>query len=97
MNKTCRPAFVALMCVMMCALMSIPVPAAAEKPIETLIVTGQNNHNWQVSSVVIRQILENSGLFAVDVATSPDKGGDFPTATSISLRPGYKSTSPSPR
>lgn len=46
-------------------------------PIKTLIVTGQNNHVWEVSHVAIRQTLENSGLFAVDVATSPAKGEDM--------------------
>ena len=47
------------------------------KPIKTLIVTGQNNHNWQVSHVAIKQILENSGLFTVDFAVTPAKGGDM--------------------
>ena len=48
-----------------------------KEPIKTLIVTGQNNHVWQVSNVAIKQILENSGLFTVDVAVSPTKGGDM--------------------
>ena len=34
---------------------------SARKPIKTLLITGQNNHNWQVSHVVLKQILENSG------------------------------------
>jgi type 1 glutamine amidotransferase len=42
--------------------------------IKALIVTGQHNHNWEVSHVAIKQILENSGLFAVDVAVSPKVG-----------------------
>ena len=49
----------------------------AQQPIKTLIITGQNNHNWQVSHVVIKQILENSGLFTVDFAVSPTKGEDM--------------------
>ena len=52
-------------------------PACAAKPVKTLIITGQNNHNWEVSNVVIKQILENSGLFTVDVAVSPKKGEDM--------------------
>jgi len=47
------------------------------EPIKVLIVTGQNNHNWQVSNVAIKQILENSGLFTVDVAVSPAAGQDM--------------------
>ena len=49
----------------------------SEQPIKTLIITGQNNHNWQVSHVVIQQILENSGLFYVDLAISPEKDGEM--------------------
>lgn len=54
-----------------------PFLSFAMNPIQTLIITGQNNHNWPVSSVVIKQILENSGLFTVTVAVSPEKGGDM--------------------
>lgn len=43
-------------------------------PIKTLVVTGQNNHNWKVSHEAIKQILENSGLFTVDFAITPGKG-----------------------
>ena len=35
---------------------------SARKPIKTLLITGQNNHNWQVSHVVLKQILENGTL-----------------------------------
>jgi type 1 glutamine amidotransferase len=45
-----------------------------DRKIKTLIVTGQSNHNWEVSHVAIKQILENSGLFAVDIALSPKVG-----------------------
>ena len=62
---------------LLCAFVSHHLSAVAKKPIKTLIVTGQNNHNWQVSSVAIERILENSGLFDVDVAVTPEKGGDM--------------------
>ncbi len=42
-----------------------------------LVVTGQNNHNWEASAPVLKEILENSGLFAVDIAESPAKGEDM--------------------
>jgi type 1 glutamine amidotransferase len=45
--------------------------------IKALIVTGQNNHNWRVSHIALQQILENSGRFTVDIAVSPEKGGDM--------------------
>lgn len=50
---------------------------AAEAPYSALIVTGQNNHTWETSSPILEQILENSGLFAADIATSPAKGEDM--------------------
>lgn len=51
----------------------------AKKPVKALIITGQNNHNWQVSNVVLKQILEQSGRFAVDVAIAPSAGKDMST------------------
>ncbi|MDR2389436.1 MAG: ThuA domain-containing protein [Tannerellaceae bacterium] len=50
---------------------------SARKPLKTLIITGQNNHNWQVSHLVLKDILENSGLFSVDFMISPEKGQDL--------------------
>ncbi len=46
---------------------------------KTLIITGQNNHNWKASSPVLKQILEETGLFSVKIMTTPDKGGDMKT------------------
>lgn len=46
--------------------------AQQETPrIRVLIVDGQNNHNWRATTPVIREILEQSGRFAVDVASVP--------------------------
>src|ERR1041384_1993245 len=53
-------------------------PAAiAARPIRALIIDGQNNHDWQHTTPVLKKILEDSGLFQVDVLTTPPKGGDF--------------------
>lgn len=41
--------------------------------LKVLLVDGQNNHNWQSTSPVIKHALESSGRFTVDVSTSPDK------------------------
>lgn len=46
---------------------------------KTLIITGQNNHNWEASSVAIKQILELSGLFTADIVVTPAKEGDMTT------------------
>lgn len=44
--------------------------------IDVLLITGQSNryHNWQVSSPIVKRQLEESGRFAVTVATTPPKG-----------------------
>ena len=43
-------------------------------PLKALIVDGQNNHNWKATTPVMKKILDNTGLFKVDVATSPARG-----------------------
>lgn len=53
------------------------VAAAEPAPIRVLIVDGQNNHKWEETTPVIKQTLESSGRFTVDVATSPAKGQDM--------------------
>ncbi len=45
-----------------------------------LIIDGQNNHNWKGTTPVLKKIIEDTGLFQVDVATSPaahQPMGDF--------------------
>jgi len=44
---------------------------SAAEPIKALLVDGQNNHNWKAVSPVLKQALETSGRFTVDVATTP--------------------------
>jgi len=47
--------------------------------IRALIIDGQNNHDWRKTTPVLEKILEDTGLFQVDVLTSPPKDGDFST------------------
>ncbi|MBW8001967.1 MAG: hypothetical protein FVQ80_08070 [Planctomycetes bacterium] len=54
--------------------------AAEQTPrLKALIVTGQSGiyHDWQVSTPVLGKMLEETGLFAVDVAVSPGEGHDM--------------------
>lgn len=46
-------------------------------PIQVLIVDGQNNHDWQATTPVLKKMLEETGRFQVSVATSPPQGGDM--------------------
>ena len=54
------------------AVLAAAAPAATTR--KALIVDGQNNHTWESTTPVMKEILEAGGLFAVDVATSPPKG-----------------------
>ncbi len=53
--------------------------SASTRPvlIKALIVTGQSGHDWRLSTPIVKQILEQTNLFEVDVAVSPDEGGDM--------------------
>ena len=55
------------------ALSSDPRRVAAGEPerLKLLIIDGQNNHDWQATTPVLKGLLEKSGRFTVDVATSP--------------------------
>jgi type 1 glutamine amidotransferase len=53
------------------------VAVAANPPMKALIVDGQNGHNWKATTPVLKKDLEETGLFKVDVATSPPKGKDM--------------------
>jgi type 1 glutamine amidotransferase len=50
---------------------------AAEPQLEALIIEGQNNHaNWPTTTKMMKKYLEETGLFAVDVATTAKAGTD---------------------
>jgi uncharacterized protein len=48
--------------------------AAPAQKISVLIVDGMNNHDWARGTALMKSILEESGLFTVDVSTSPTNG-----------------------
>lgn len=64
-----RPLFLALS---LAALASTSL-SAAEK-LKVLIVDGQNNHKWEITTPVLKDALESSGAFTVEVSTTPSKG-----------------------
>jgi hypothetical protein len=45
--------------------------AGAEPQIRVLIVDGYSNHDWRLTTELIRGIVEPTGLFAVSVSTAP--------------------------
>jgi type 1 glutamine amidotransferase len=60
--------------------LALPLPAAALAAggkLRALIIDGQNNHKtWPETTPLLRGRLEESGLFAADVATTPPAGQD---------------------
>jgi uncharacterized protein len=45
--------------------------------LKALIVDGQNNHDYKTTTPHLKKLLEETGLFTVDVATSPAAKGDI--------------------
>jgi type 1 glutamine amidotransferase len=52
-------------------LASTGAAAVAQDKIKVLIVDGQNNHNYKAMTPFMKEQLEKSGLFAVEVSTTP--------------------------
>ncbi len=66
----------------------VTTSAAAETPrLRVLIIDGVNNHDWQAGTRGLRQILQASGKFTVDVSTSPDRNA--PPAAWDAWRPNF--------
>lgn len=46
--------------------------AAAPVPLRVLLISGQNNHDWQKTTPVLKKIMEDSGRFSVEVNLHPE-------------------------
>jgi type 1 glutamine amidotransferase len=57
----------------------LSITASIAAPMKALIVDGQNNHDWKTTTPALKRILEETGLFAVEVATSPPARGNMGT------------------
>lgn len=64
---------------LVCLGLSLSSASWSAPAIRALIIDGQNNHDWRKTTPVLKKILEDTGLFQVDVLTSPPKDGDFST------------------
>jgi uncharacterized protein len=54
-------------------------------PRKALLIDGQNNHDWRTLSPYLARYLAETGLFTVETATAPPKGGDMEA-----FRPSFK-------
>ena len=62
-------------------------PALGADKISLLIIDGQNGHNWKATTPPIKEMLEKTGRFAVEVVTSPPK--DAPKEDWDKFRPDF--------
>lgn len=53
------------------AVLLLALPAISQDKIKVLIIDGQNNHAWRVTTPHMKKWLEACGRFAVEVATAP--------------------------
>ncbi|MBQ9370938.1 MAG: ThuA domain-containing protein [Thermoguttaceae bacterium] len=57
-------------------LLCLATTAFAQEKLRAVIIDGQNNHDWKATTPYLVKILEASGRFDVDVATTPPQGED---------------------
>ena len=73
--------WISFICALIVSALLLPaLCAGADKPIPVLLLDGQSGgpyHVWRLTSAVLQKELEETGLFRVTVATSPQFGGDF--------------------
>ncbi len=71
---------VIVLTVLVGALFTLVLQAPPATPIRAMLLDGQSGgpyHAWQQTTPVLKKILEETGLFQVEVVTSPPAGGDF--------------------
>ncbi|MEQ1750848.1 MAG: ThuA domain-containing protein [Prosthecobacter sp.] len=56
------------------ATLTLALSAPAADKLKVLIVDGQNNHKWDITTPVLKDALESSAAFTVEVSTTPPKG-----------------------
>ncbi|MHC4994823.1 MAG: ThuA domain-containing protein, partial [Planctomycetota bacterium] len=70
--------------------LAAPQAHAADK-LKVLLIDGQNNHNWQLTTPIMKKLMEDSGRFEVTVSTTPPsppkvKRGQKPTPQIIAAQ-----------
>lgn len=62
------------------AMMVLAAGVSMAAPLDVMILDGESGgtyHRWDQTTPVLRRVLEETGLFRVDVVTAPPAGGDF--------------------
>lgn len=79
-GKKMRRFRIAQWCVLAILLFGVIIRASAAGKIQVLLLDGESAgayHNWQLTTPLLKQELEETGLFNVTVATAPHSDGDF--------------------
>ncbi len=63
--------------------------AAWAQPYKVLLITGQNGHPWRGTTPVLWKLMEDSGLFTVDVVTTPPHEKGKPAADMSKFAPNF--------
>jgi hypothetical protein len=72
MKLTIKAALILLACVTLFA--------QSRTPVRVMLLDGESGgtyHKWQIITPVLKKMLDETGLFQVDVVTAPPAGGDF--------------------
>ncbi len=62
----------------------LAVTVSGASPMKLMLLDGESGgpwHKWQLTTPVLKKVLEETGLFQVDVVTAPPAGGDFSAFT----------------
>jgi type 1 glutamine amidotransferase len=89
MNPASRSIFRLLASLGIFALLISSLHAAPGK-VKVLIVDGQNNHAWRDTTPVLKRILEDAGIFTVEVSTAPTR--PLPPGLPKNATPAQKAT-----
>lgn len=64
--------------------------AQADDKIQVGILTGQNNHGWMLDTPVLKNILDEAGLFETDIIQTPDRKDPGRAAKWRAFKPDFK-------
>ncbi len=81
MKTLYRSIFLLLVSIGLLAIPACQDNSNIDAPYKALIISGQNNHTWEESTPILKNILNNTELFATDIAESPAQGEDMSNFT----------------
>ena len=56
-----------------CLLLAASSAHAGDKKIRVVLIDGWNNHQWPLTTPVMKKALEDSGKFTVEISTTPKR------------------------